>query len=168
MFRLERREFLELALLAVSGTIAARSAKKIREALITAFAGPLATIVAAVCPFPGGRLRRTVCFYDDLNRIDFEAETEDLPAGTVVWTEFPLADDITEVRRGIPYGFSHGAWSQPNPNLAGINKGILPVIRWSHYSLAAGGGVALLDRGVPARELVGKTASILLHNTNDH
>jgi hypothetical protein len=40
----------------------------------------------------------------------------------------------------------------------------VPVIRWSDYALAGGGGVALLDRGVPGRELVDKMAIIYLHN----
>jgi hypothetical protein len=41
------------------------------------------------------------------------------------------------------------------------------VIRWSDYSLAGGKGVALLDRGVPARELVGNTPILFLHNVCD-
>jgi len=44
------------------------------------------------------------------------------------------------------------------------NKGIIPVIRWSDYALAGGVGVALLDRGVPARELAGNTVILLLNN----
>lgn len=42
------------------------------------------------------------------------------------------------------------------------------MIRWSHYTLAGGVGVALLDRGVPGRELEDKTAVIMLHNTVDY
>ena len=102
-------------------------------------------------------------------RIDFETELNDIPDRTVVVAEFPLAEAITEVRRGIPYGFSHGAWrvaqaSSPagassvltanaktsgrgrpensqarTPALSGWTKGIVPAVRWSHYSLAGGG-----------------------------
>ncbi|MHC4755339.1 MAG: glycosyl hydrolase-related protein, partial [Planctomycetota bacterium] len=48
-----------------------------------------------------------------------------------------------------------------------ISKEIVPVIRWFDYSLAGGKGVALLDRGVPARELVGNTPILFLHNVCD-
>jgi len=108
-------------------------------------------------------------FYAHSPRIDFVTETENLPSGTIVSAEFPLRDEITEIRRGIPYGFSHGAWSKPNPDLHGRNRGIVPVIRWSHYTLAGGGGVAVLDRGVPGREVVGGTVYVLLLNaTNEY
>jgi hypothetical protein len=81
--------------------------------------------------------------------------------------EFPLADDIAEVRRGIPAGFSHGAWAKPNPSLDGWTKGIVPTVRWSDYSLAGGGGVAILDRGLMGRELNEKTPIIYLLNAVD-
>lgn len=131
---------------------------------IKVMAGPLATIVEAVCPFPGGELRRVMRFHKDSPRIDFITETNDVPHGTVITALFPLADDITEVRRGIPYGFSHGAWSQPNPELHGLNNSIAPAIRWSHHTLAGGGGVALLDRGVPGREIEDSTPLMVLQN----
>jgi hypothetical protein len=106
-------------------------------------------------------------FYEDYPRIDFETEVEDIPDITVVVAEFPLADEITEVRRGIPSGFSHGAWSKPNPDLAGWTKGIVPTIRWIDYSLAGGGGVAIFDRGLTGRELNEKTPIIYLLNAVD-
>ena len=46
-------------------------------------------------------------------------------------------------------------------------SGIVPAIRYSDYALKGGGGVALLDRGVPGRELVGNTPLLLLHNVCD-
>jgi alpha-mannosidase len=94
-------------------------------------------------------------------------ELEDIPDRTVVLAEFPLAEDITEVRRGIPYGFSHGAWTKPNPDLYGWTKGIVPAVRWSHYSLASGGGVAIFDRGLTGRELNERTPAIYLLNAVD-
>jgi hypothetical protein len=39
-----------------------------------------------------------------------------------VIAEFPLAEDVVEVRRGIPYGFAHSGWARPNPELPGWNK----------------------------------------------
>ncbi len=130
--------------------------------------GPLATVVEVEGQFLGaGLCRRTITLYDDYPRIDFTTELNDLPNLTVVVAEFPLAGEISEVRRGIPYGFSHGAWSKPNPDLPGWTKGIVPVVRWSHYALADGGGAALLDRGVTGRELNGNTPIIYLYNATD-
>jgi hypothetical protein len=131
---------------------------------LTVTTGPVATVVEAESAFAGGgRLRRTTIFYHDDPRIDFETELNDLPDGTVVVAEFPLADEVLEVRRGIPYGFSHAAWSKPNPALSGFARGITPAVRWSHYQ-TAGGGVALLDQGLSGREIVGNTPVIYLYN----
>ncbi len=114
--------------------------------------GPLATTLQVTGTFyGGGTLRRTIRFYHDHPRIDFETELNDVPNYTVVVAEFPLAEDIVEVRRGIPYGFAHGAWSKPNPSLHGWTKGIVPAVRWIDFALANGGGLALLDRGLSGR-----------------
>ncbi len=127
--------------------------------------GPLATTIEIEGSFFGGGMcRRVVRVYHDYPRIDFETELNDIPDRTVVVAEFPLADDINEVRRGIPYGFSHGAWAKPNPELPGWTTGIVPAVRWSHYALAGGGGVALLDRGLTGRELNARTPLIYLYN----
>jgi hypothetical protein len=130
--------------------------------------GPVATIVEVTAKFYGDALcRRVMRFYADYPRIDFETEVQDIPDITVVVAEFPLAEEITEVRRGIPSGFSHGAWSKPNPHLGGWTKGIVPTIRWIDYSLAGGGGVAIFDRGLTGRELNEKTPIIYLLNAVD-
>ena len=135
---------------------------------IKAYTGPLATIVEVGGTFYGGKFcNRIMRFYKDYPRIDFETHLRDIPDRTVVVAEFPLAEDITEVRRGIPYGFSHGAWSKPNPELHGWTKGITPAVRWSHYTLAGGGGVALLDKGLTGRELTEKTPIIFLLNATE-
>jgi len=84
-----------------------------------------------------------------------------------VVAEFPLAGEVREFRRGIPYGFSHAAWSVPNSQLQGWSKGILPAVRWSHYTLEQGGGLAILDRGVSGREITGRTPIIFLLNATD-
>ncbi|MCC6362613.1 MAG: hypothetical protein IT165_03765 [Bryobacterales bacterium] len=130
--------------------------------------GPLATIVEVEGEFIGGGIcRRSITLHNDYPRIDFTTELNDLPNLTVVVAEFPLAGEINEVRRGIPYGFSHGSWAKQNPNLHGWTKGITPAIRWSHYALSGGGGAALLDRGLPGRELNGSTPIIYLYNATD-
>ena len=130
--------------------------------------GPLAITVEVTSEFyGGGPIRRSMRFYKDFPRIDFETELQDIPNITVVVTEFPLAEDIEEVRRGVPCGFSHGAWAKPNPDLVGWTKGIVPAVRWSHYSLAGGAGVALLDRGLTGRELNERTPIIYLLNATD-
>jgi len=132
---------------------------------ITVETGPAATIVTAQGEFGGGGpCRRTMTFTRNSPRIDFRTTLHDIPDKTCVVAEFPLAEDITEVRRGIPYGFSHGAWAKPNPALDGWTRGITPAVRWSHYTLAGGGGVALLDRGLTGRELEGRTPLIFLLN----
>jgi alpha-mannosidase len=135
---------------------------------ITVYTGPLVTIVEVGGTFYGGKFcDRIMRFYKGCPRIDFETHLYDIPDRTVVVAEFPLAEDITEVRRGIPYGFSHGAWSKPNPELHGWTKGITPAVRWSHYTLAGGGGVALLDKGLTGRELTEKTPIIFLYNATE-
>ena len=129
--------------------------------------GPLVTTVTIQGGLPeSGVARRTVLFYQDYPRIDFQTELNDIPNLTVVTTEFPLKDSILEVRRGIPYGFSHGAWEKEDPNLHGWTKGITPAVRWSHYEVD-GGGTALFDRGLSGRELVGQTPILFLYNATD-
>ncbi len=117
--------------------------------------------------YGGGAVRRTVRFYKNYPRIDFETELNDIPDRTVVVSEFPLAEDVLEIRRGIPYGFSHGAWAKPNPKLHGWTKGIVPAVRWSHYTLASGAGFAIFDRGVSGREIENRTPIICLLNAED-
>ncbi len=43
----------------------------------------------------------------------------------------------------------------------------MPAVRWTDYSLAGGGGIALLDRGLSGRELNGRAAAIYLINAED-
>jgi alpha-mannosidase len=138
------------------------------KAELTVTTGPLATVVQVDSTFHGGgKTRQTIHFYQNSPRIDFETELNDIPNQTVVVAEFPLAEPITEVRRGIPYGFSHGAWGAPRADLHGFADGIQAAIRWSHYQFARGGGVALLDRGLPGRELNGQTPVLFLLNAQD-
>ena len=130
--------------------------------------GPVATTVEATGTFyGGGKLRRLIRFYKDHPRIDFETELNDIPNYTVVVSEFPLADDVAAVRRGIPFGFSHGAWARPDPNLHGWTKGIVPTVRWIDYELTGGGGFSIFDRGLSGRELNDRTPILYLLNAED-
>jgi alpha-mannosidase len=130
--------------------------------------GPVAfTIRVKGTFYGGGSIQRVIRFYHESPRIDFETELNDIPSYTVVVSEFPLASEILEVRRGIPFGFSHGAWAVPNPVLQGWTRGIVPAVRWIDYSLSGGGGVALFDRGLTGRELNGQTPIIYLLNAEN-
>ena len=51
--------------------------------------------------------------------------------------------------------------------LAGFMRGIVPAVRWSAYTLSSGPLVALLDRGLPGREINGRTPVIYLLNTTE-
>jgi alpha-mannosidase len=134
---------------------------------ISAASGPVATTFVIRGRLLASEITRVVRFYHRHPRIDFITEIGDLPDRTVTVAEFPLADEVTEVRRGIPYGFSHGAWAVPRPGLYGWTKGITPAVRWSHYALRGGGGVALLDRGLTGRELNGRTPVVYLFNATE-
>jgi hypothetical protein len=137
-------------------------------ARISATRGPLATTITCEGTFfGGGACRRIVRFYHESPRIDFETTLNDVPDRTVVVAEFPLAQEVTELRRAIPYGFTHGAWPEPTQALPGWSKGIAPALRWSHCTLRGGGGFAIFDRGLSGRELTGRTPLIFLLNTTD-
>jgi alpha-mannosidase len=126
---------------------------------VSAARGPLAITVTCEGTFyGGGTCRRVMRFYHDSPRIDFETTLNDVPDRTVVVAEFPLAEEISEVRRGIPYGFTQVAWPQP--------ADITPAVRWSHYTVA-GGGLAIFDRGLSGRELTGRMPIIFLLNTSN-
>lgn len=130
--------------------------------------GPVAyTIEVNGTFYGGGALRRIVRLYHDSPRIDFETELSDVPDYTVVVAEFPLAEEVPEIRRGIPYGFSHGAWSRPDPNLHGWTKGVVPTVRWIDYGLSGAGGIAIFDRGATGREINGSTPVIYLLNAEN-
>ena len=130
--------------------------------------GPVAFTVEVHGTFyGGGAIRRVIRLYHESPRIDFETELNDVPDYALVVAEFPLAGDVPEVRRGIPYGFSHGAWSKPDPDLHGWTKGIVPAVRWIDFGLSAGGGVSIFDRGATGREIDGSTPVIHLLNAEN-
>ncbi len=127
--------------------------------VVTVVEGPLAITVEARSGLPGGGgSKRVTRFFKHSPRIEFETELEDIPNLTVVLTEFPLAQTPAEIRRGIPFGFSRDD---------GAIGGITPAVRWSDYASPGKGGVALLDRGVPGREINGNTPVLYLLNATD-
>jgi hypothetical protein len=122
-----------------------------------------AVVVEAESTFVGGGvLRRSMTFYRDHPRIDCETELNDLPDRTVVVAEFPLAEPVRALRRGVPYGFSL-APADAAGALPRYATGITPAVRWSHYQMI-GGGLALLDQGLSGREINDRTAVIYLYN----
>lgn len=136
-------------------------------ATVLAMRGPVAYTVTATSTLLGQPLRRMIRFYHHHPRIDFSTELNDVPNYTVVTAQFPLASPVLETRRGIPFGISQSAWSRPNQNLHGWNKGIVPAVRWTDYSLSDDFGLSLFDRGLSGRELDGQTAMIYLLNAED-
>jgi alpha-mannosidase len=134
---------------------------------ISVVKGPLATVVEVRGELLGALCRRVIRFHADHPRIDFETELQDVPDRTIVVAEFPLAEDVAEVRRGVPYGFAHGAWPVPDPALPGHVKDITPAVRWSHYGFKGGGGAAILDRGLTGREITGRVPILFLMNASD-
>ena len=120
---------------------------------VTATRSKSALIVTAEGPL---RCKRVMKFYDEPPRIDFETTLTDVEDRTVVVAEFPLAGDVTEALRGIPYGFTKGL----------ADEGIAPAVRWSNYSME-GGGIAILDQGLSGRELNGRTPVIYLLNATE-
>jgi alpha-mannosidase len=121
--------------------------------------GPIALTVTATGSFlGGGAITRVTRFYRHEPRIEFETELNDIPNHTVVVAEFPLAGTPSEIRRGIPFGFSRDD---------GIISGIVPAVRWSDYATPGRGGLALMDRGLTGREIDGNIPVVYLLNTSD-
>jgi len=145
---------------------------------VTATRGPVATTIRVEGPFlGGGRVVRTTRFYADHPRIDFETEMAGIPDGTLVLADFRMAGRTAMERYGIPYGFGAaepGVGPRPAPffladdhRRLGFTDAIRPVIRWSAYDLQGGGAVALLDRGIPGREVWGNNAALHLMNAHE-
>ena len=136
--------------------------------VITIKEGALAFTVEIKSEFYGGAPSvRLIRFYKNFQRIDFETELNDIPDLTVAVAEFPLSEMPLEIRRGIPYGFSHAPWGKPNDKLYGLPNGIQPAVRWSDYSFADGSGLAILDRGLSGREINNNTPVIYLYNATE-
>ena len=130
------------------------------KSTVTVSDGPLAITVEAMGGFyGGGASKRVTRFFKNNPRVEFETDLHDIPDFTVVVAEFPLASAPTEIRRGIPFGFSRDD---------GTITGIVPAVRWSDYSSPGHGGVALLDRGLTGREINDRTPVIYLLHAIDN
>ena len=146
-------------------------------AAVQAFRGPLATTVTAKSDFYGGsKLNRIMRFYHQHPRIDFETRLDWQGKEVLVTVDFPLAGEVVERTRGIPFGFASIDPRHPvrpikeyqvgESEKYGFSDAILPAVRWSHYQLAGGCGVALLDRGLTAHELNGSTVTLGFMNSH--
>ena len=124
--------------------------------VITVTESDTAITVEAQSDFHGAR--RVMRFSKTNPRIDCTTEVKDLPDLSVLVAEFPMAAPPTEIRRGIPFGFSR------DDNHV---SGIVPAVRYSDYSTTGKGGIALLDRGLSGREINHNVPIIYLYNATD-
>jgi alpha-mannosidase len=143
---------------------------------VRAYRSPLATTVIATSFFTGSKLCRLIRFYHDFPRIDFETTIDLRTTEMLITVDFPLAAEVLERTRGIPYGFAVINPQQPFRPLPeyevgesqtyGFSDAILPAVRWSQYQLAGGFGVGLLARGLTAHELNGRNVTLGLFNAH--
>lgn len=156
--------------------LAAKTSASVAE--LRASRGPLAIEVECRTTLPGETvIVRRLCFYHDHPRIDAEVELIDVPDGVLVSINFPLASAIRREARGIPYGFSERTLADmpvPAPEQLyddhrrlGVNTATTPALRWSSYELVSGGGLSILDQGIPGRETHPRTATVLLMNASE-
>jgi alpha-mannosidase len=142
---------------------------------LRALRGPLSTLVAIASDFYGGaRLEQRVRFYHQYPRIDFDVRLDLHTQDVLIAADFPLLSDVVERTRGIPYGFESRDPRHPfvppqyhmtfEEALIGYTETILPAIRWSAYRQARPGGLAILDRGLPMREVHGSLVILGLVN----
>src|SRR5262249_35181720 len=135
--------------------------------------GPLTTVLIARSGFVGqSTLERRITLYKNFPRIDFQTELDLRVPNVVITVDFPLHGAIVERARGIPYAFASIAprvqaappdyFLMRDHRLYGTSAAIAPAVRWSDYALAEGGGLALLDRGLPCHELNGSTVTLAL------
>jgi len=139
-----------------------------RKTNIEVYKGPVATIVKVRSKFLNNQpMERTIRFYQNHRRIDFETNLHNVPNRKVISAEFPFSSKVISIRRGIPYGYAEGSWDNYNPSMPATVSGITPVIRWSEYSLQNQTRVALLDRGLTGREYDGNNCLIFLMCTTN-
>jgi alpha-mannosidase len=138
-------------------------------ATIKVVRGPLSTqIVVTSAFYEGSSLERRMTFYRDHPRIDLDTRVDLHADDVLVTADFPLAADVVERSRGIPFGYSAvkpSSSAEPMPGEEpSSGNAILPCIRWSNYQGATGAGLALLDRGLTGHELNGKVVTLSLVN----
>ncbi|MCX7605408.1 MAG: hypothetical protein N2036_15140 [Bryobacteraceae bacterium] len=124
-----------------------------------------ATVVASRAECRDHSVERRIWFYRNFPRIDFEIVLELRRSDALATADFPFAGRVERRTRGIPFGFSEGPadekWLEPAPyflaraaehHLFGYSAAVMPALGWSDYRLAGGGGLALLDEGLPMHE----------------
>jgi alpha-mannosidase len=137
--------------------------------------GPLVTMIRASSGFYGGsKLERNIILYKDYPRVDFETVLDWAGSDVLVTVDFPLAGQVVERTRGIPYGFATLDPRHPKPPVDyhlqsdhrqyGYSEAMMPAVRWSDYRFSDGAGVALLDRGLTCHEFTPDTITLGLMN----
>lgn len=135
-------------------------------AAVRAWQGMLATVLEARLECGAFRAERRIWFYADFPRIDFDIVLELRRSDVLATIAFPFAGRVDRRTRGIPFGFSEGPadekWMEPQPyflaraaehQFLGYSAAILPALGWSDYRLAGGGGLTLVEDGLPMHEL---------------
>lgn len=132
---------------------------------VRAWQGPFAVVAGATEECPEFRMEKRIWFYRDFPRIDFDISLELRRSNVLAAIVFPFAGRVDRRTRGIPFGFSEGPpgedWLEPQPyflsraaehGLFGYSSAVLPALGWSDYRLAAGGGLTLVEDGLPMHE----------------
>lgn len=134
-------------------------------AVVRGWQGPLASVVESIRDCPEAKVKRYIWFYHDFSRIDFDISIELRRSDVLASVDFPFAGRVDRRTRGIPFGFSEGPpeedWLQPQPYFLarasehtqfGYSAAVMPALGWSDYRLAAGGGLTIVEDGLPMHE----------------
>jgi hypothetical protein len=135
------------------------------RAEVSARRAALATVIESRIHCAEFSLTRRIWFYQDFPRIDFDIELDLRRSDVLATVDFALAGQVRRRTRGIPFGFAEGPaednWLEPPPyflaraaehNLFGYSAAVMPALGWSDYQLAGGGGLTLIDDGLPMHE----------------
>jgi len=130
-----------------------------------AFESALAYVVEFTQDCPDILIEKRFWFYRANARIDVDLSLELRRSDVIVSMDFPFAGRVDRRTRGIPFGFSEGPpeenWLEPQPYflaraaehaLFGYSAAVMPALGWSDYRLAGGGGLTLVEDGLPMHE----------------
>lgn len=134
-------------------------------ARVRAWTSPPAIVVVSALDCPEYSVEKRIWFYQNFPRIDFDILLNLKRSDALVTVDFPFAGPVNRRTRGIPFGFSEGPpredWLQPQPYFLaraaehqqlGYSAAVMPALGWSDYRLAGGGGLTLIDEGLPMHE----------------
>ncbi|MGC8669130.1 MAG: glycoside hydrolase family 38 C-terminal domain-containing protein [Chthonomonadales bacterium] len=113
--------------------------------------GPLATEIRIEGRLGSSLVVRNLILYKDIPRIDCSTELDWRGSSRIVAIRFRIGGNVTTAC-GIPYGQVQRG------------DGFFPTVGWSDHSAGAG-GLALLDRGIPNREIYGHDIALLVLNS---